>query len=363
MNSTEEPLADNWPWRWAKVGLALILSVIAFFVGLSLKPPKPLARDIVQPTITIFASQPGVSAVVTLSAYSYPATSTGTGTTGTPGPTVPGYEFDITLKVLTPRASAVTFVLLLGDFPRILSTGISGLKATGTIPAATALSGVLPVPGQDAAGHADYLAFREFRPASSAAARARRPSEPTVKIATQYSVVSRSSGSELQVAFPVVLDEKSASSPLPPAQSFPISSVLGAYQSDSADISAHPVGYYEPSLEPGNIQYRSGSGTNLADYQTLAGTTPVIRPAGAWSWPGTGDVSLLAQDALTADIDQSHLFWDGVAWGVAGAGGITFVIELVSASREEKKARAEKRRRLAGSSGADAAETVAGQRR
>lgn len=345
--------------------------MIAFFIGLSLKPPKPLARDIVQPTITIFASQPNVSAVVTLSAYPYPAStgtasagtaSTGTGTSGAPAPPVPGYEFDITLKVLAPRASAVTFVLLLGDFPRILSTGISGLKPTATIPPASALSGVLPVPGQDAADHADYVAFREFLPALSAAARARPPSEPTVKIATQYSVVSRSSGSELQVAFPVVLDEKAASSPLPPAQSFPISSVLGAYQDDSADVSGYPVGYYEPGLEPGNVQYRPGSGTNLADDQPLAGTTPVIRPAGAWSWPGTGDVSLLAQDALTADLNQTHLFWDGVAWGVAGAAGITFVIELVSASREEKKARADKRRRLASSSGADAAESVAGLR-
>jgi hypothetical protein len=219
------------------------------------------------------------------------------------------------------------------------------------------------VPGQNSLGHADFVAFREFVPRSSSAARGRRLSEPTVKIATRYSVVSRSSGSELQVAFPVVLDEKTASSsPLPPAESFPISSLLGAYQNATADISGNPAGYYEPSLEPGDIQYRAGSGTNLADYQTLAGTTPVIRPAGAWSWPGTGDVSLLAQDALTADIDQEHLFWDGVAWGVAGAAGITFVLELVSASREEKKARAERRRMLAASADADGAGSVVGQR-
>jgi hypothetical protein len=348
------------------VGLALILSAIALEVGLSLKPPRPLARDIVQPSVTIFASEPDVSAVVTMSAYPYPAStgtaSSGTGTSRTPAPDVPGYELDITLKVLTPRTSAVTFVLVLGDFPRILSTGISGLRATLTIPAASALSGLLPVPGQDALGHADFVAFREFAPPSSRAARTRRLSEPTVKIATQYSVVSRSSGSELQVAFPVVLDEKAVSSPLPPAQSFPLTSLLGAYQNDPAAISSHPAGYYEPSLEPGDIQYRPGSGTNLADYQTLAGTTPVIRPAGAWSWPGTGDVSLLAQDALTADVDQEHLFWDGVAWGVAGAAGITFVLELVSASREEKKARADRRRRLAASAGADATGSVVGQR-
>jgi hypothetical protein len=281
--------------------------------------------------------------------------STGTGANVTPAPPAPGYELDIALKVLSPRTSPVTFVLLLGDFPRILSTAFTGLKAVATIPAANALSGVLPVPGQDAAGHSDYLAFREFVPPPSAAARARRPSEPTVKIATQFSVVSRSSGSELQVAFPVVLDVKTASSPLPPAQSFPITSLLGAYQNQSADLSGSPVGYYEPSLEPGDIQYRPGSGANLTDYQTLAGTTPVIRPAGAWSWAGTGDVSLLAQDALTADIDQEHLFWDGVAWGVAGAGGIAFVLELVSAIREEKKGRAGRQPRLAGSAGADAA--------
>jgi hypothetical protein len=290
-----------------------------------------------------------VSAVVAMSAFPYPGStatpSTGTGTNGTPAPSAPGYELDITLEVLTPqvltpRASGVWFVLVLGDFPRIYSTGISGLTASPEVPLPTALTEVLPVPGQDAAGYADYVAFREFLPPPPAAAPARRPSEPTVKIATLYSLVSRSSGSELQVAFPVVLDEKSAASP-PLRQSFALSSLLGGYQNWSAAVSGGvPADYYEPSPEAGDNQYRPSHGTNLADYQTLAGTTPVIRPAAAWSWAGTSDVSLLAQDALTADVDQEHLFWDGVAWGVVGAGGIAAVLEFVSALQGELARRA-----------------------
>jgi hypothetical protein len=147
----------------------------------------------------------------------------------------------------------------------------------------------------------------------------------------------------LQVAFPVVLDEKSASLP-PPRQSFALSKLLGGYQNWSAAITGGvPAGYYVPSLESGDNQYRPGNGTNLADYQTLAGTTPVIRPAGAWSWAGISDVSLLAQDALTADVDQEHLFWDGVAWGVVGAGGIAAVLEFVSALQGELARRARER--------------------
>jgi hypothetical protein len=320
----------------------------AVVVGLWLKPSKPLARDIVQPTITIFASQPDVSAVVAMSAKAnrpaVTATASAATTCSTTTPPGPGYELDIALKVLTPRTSVVRFVLLLGDFPRIFSTMVSGLTASAAGQPATALSEVLPVPGQDAQGYADYLAFGKFVPPLTAAARAKRPSEPTVRIMTQYSVVSRSSGSELQVAFPIVLDEKVASSPLPPAQSFPITTLLGAYHLPT-DLSGEGGLYYEPSLEPGDIEYRPGSGTNLADYQTLAGTGPVIRPAGAWSWAGLSDVSLLAQDVLTADIDQEHLFWDGVAWGVVGAAGIAFVLELVSAIQEEKKKTRVRKRR------------------
>ena len=351
VDGTEGGSGRRWQSRWAKALLAAGLTLLAVGIGIRLKPPKPLARDLVQPTITIFASQPGVSAVVAMSAFPYPGStatpSTGTGTNGTPAPSAPGYELDITLKVLspqvlTPRASGVWFMLVLGDFPRIYSTGISGLTASPEVPPPSALSEVLPVPGQDAAGYADYVAFREFLPPPPAAAPTRRPSEPTVKIATLYSLVSRSSGSELQVAFPVVLDEKSASSP-PPRHSFQLSSLLGGYQNWSAAIAGVPAGYYEPSLEAGDNQYRPGDGTNLADYQTLAGTTPVIRPAGAWSWAGISDVSVLTQDALTADVDQEHLFWDGVAWGVVGAGGIAAVLEFVSALQGELARRARAR--------------------
>jgi hypothetical protein len=346
----------RWLLRWAKAGLAVVLTGLAIGVGFKFKPAKPLAKDIVQPTITIYASQPGISAVVTLSAYPYPASagtspasaatgsttapSTVTGTSGPPSAPVPGSVFQIGLKVLSPRKKAVTFVFLLSDFPRILSPGITGLKALSVAPA-TAASAALPVPVQDAAGHADDLAFRTFvPPPSGVIARIRRPSEPTVKVATQYSVVSRSSGSELQVAFPVVQDEKPGP-PLPPTIS--VGSLLGAYQSPSAQLSGYPVSYYEPNLEAGDIQYRPASGTNLADYQTLAGTTPVIRPAGAWSWAGISDVSLLAQNALTADVGQEHLFWDGVAWGVAGAAGIAAVLEIVAAIQGETKPRTAER--------------------
>lgn len=374
MNSIEDPPERHWPSRWAKALLAAVLSVLAIAFGVALKPPKPLARDIVQPTITIFASQPDVSAVVTMNAYPYPAStgtastgtaSTGTATSGTPARPVPGYELDIALKVLSPRTSEVTFLLLLSDFPQVLSTGITGLRAASTIQPETALSAALPVPAQDAVGHADFVALRNFVPPSSArVARTKRPSEPTIKIATQYSVVSRSSGSELQVAFPLVLDEKSGSSFPPTRSPILISSLLEAYQNRPADLSAYPVGYYEPNLEPGDFQYRPSSGTNLADYQALAGTSPVIRPAGAWSWAGIGEVSLLAQDALTADLDQEHLFWDGVAWGVAGAGGIAAVLELVSAVQGERDERAKKRLKSAGQPGANSAAvagTAAGQ--
>ena len=355
MDGTEHlPAERHWLSRWAKALLATILAGLAIGVGIALKPAKPLARDIVQPTITIFASEPDVSAVVTMSAYPYPATpgpsatgtsSTGTGTNGTPATPLPGYEFDIGLKVLSPRTSGVTFLLLLGDFPQVLSPGVIGLESALTIPAPSAVSAVLPVPTQDAAGHADFVAFRDFVPAKSAAARAKRPSVPTVKIATQYSVVSRGSGPELQVAFPLVLDEKPGPTLLP-TQSISVGSLLGAYR--PTNLSGEPVGYYEPILQSGNTQYHPDSGTNLADYQTLAGTAPVIRPAGAWSWAGISDVSLLAQDALTADVDQEHLFWDGVAWGVAGAGVIAAVIEGVTAFQERQTRRARKRARTRG---------------
>jgi hypothetical protein len=376
MADTDDQAAENhgpsgwgkalryWFGRCVKAGLAVVLTVLAVVFGFKLNPPKPLAKDIVQPTVTIYASQPDVSAVVTLSAYPYRArkrtarrgtastgtasagtASAGTGRSATSAPPKPGYEFDITIKVLSPRTSTVTFVLLLSDFPRILSPGITGLKALSALPA-TAASEELPVPTQDARGHADDLAIRTFVPSPSGAlARTKRPSEPTVMIATKYSVVSRSSGSELQVAFPVVQDEKPGP-PLPPSIS--IASLLGAYEQPSAYLSGSPVSYYEPNVEAGDIQYRPANGTNLADYQTLAGTTPVIRPAGAWSWAGISDVSLIAQNALTADVDQEHLFWDGVAWGVAGAGGIAAVLEIVSAIQGPEEARTRKRRRRAG---------------
>jgi len=344
----------HWLSRWARALLATVLSLLAVAVGYWLKPSKPLATDITQPTVTIFASQPGVAAVVTMSAYPVSAALSDAARSASGLPATAHYEFQLSLRVVSAQAGPVTFVVLLSDFPHVLNRGLYRLRpappagtapAAGTTPAAGILGAELPVPAQDALGHSDYLAVRTFLPLSATAVK-RRLSEPTVKIATMYSMVSRSAGAELQVAFPLVQDEKPAPVlSLPPGQAVSASEILAAYRSPPSV----PGNYYEPDLEPGTTQYHGGSALNLTDYQTLAGTPPLIRPRGAWSWAAVSDVAILSQDALTADVAQDHLFWAGVAWGVAAAGVIAAVLELVSAAQEQGSARQERRaqRRLA----------------
>jgi hypothetical protein len=329
----------SWRSRWIRALLAVGLTAVAIVIGFRLSPGKPLARDLTQPTIFIFASHPDVSAIVTMSSNPYaPASRAAASPSATGSSPRSGWQFQLTLKVLSPQRSPVTFLVLLSDFPRLLaSNGVMPLKSASTPPPASALAQPLTAPALDAVGRADFLAVDTFHPAPSAALLERRPSEPTVKIVTQYSVVSRSSGAELQVAFPLVEDEKPAPVPdLPPTQPVPVSELLAGYQ----PVPSRPGrDCYEPDLEPGNMQFRPAVGVNLADYQTLAGTPPVSRAQGDWSWAGTGDISLLSQDALTADVAQQHLFWAGVAWGVAGAGFIAAVLELVSASQKQLAAR------------------------
>jgi hypothetical protein len=323
--------------RYAKFFVAALITAGTVVIGHHELPGSPLTRDLVQPTITVFASRPGVTAVVGMSASSYVPVPAGLGDTAT----VRGYTFNITLKVVRPAATPVTFALVLTDFPRITDVGVAALAAAS--PSAI-LEPPLGTPSvnvpRSTRGRAEYVATTAFRPVAGAFGRQRPVREPIVQVTTVQPVVSAISGPELQVTYPLV-QAGAYEQQVPATEPIPGSAIAPGYEAPPGQQLAN---YYQPDLEAGDTQFHVNGHVNLADYATLAGDPPSVKPKGLWSWTAISDVSLLAQDALTADVAQEHLFWAGVILGVAAASGIAALVELTSAIQATRKAR---RQRLA----------------
>jgi hypothetical protein len=316
--------------RFAKFLVAAVVTALTFGIGHHELPTKPLAKDLVQPTITVFASRPGVTATVGMSASSFVRVPAAPGDPAS----VTGYAFNLTLKIAHPPLAPVKFLVVLSDFPAVTAVGVTPLSPLAPIalPAAQIAGGV-PNPAGDALGRSDYLATPTYQPAG-AAITGLPGAEPTVHVTTLLPVVSALSGPELQVTYPFV-QAGTLSQTAPAGTAWPAAEILARYQV----LPAPPTGkYYEPDLDPGDTLYHVNGHLNLADFATLAGDPPTVKPRGLWSWTAVSDVSLLAQDALTADVDQEHLFWAGVILGVAAASGIAAVIELTSAIQETRKA-------------------------
>jgi len=324
--------------RYAKFIVAALVTAATVAVGHHELPSSPLTKDLVQPTITVFASQPDVTAIVGMSASSYVPVPAAVGQSAT----VSGYAFNITLRVVHPLATRVSFVLVLSDFPRMSDVDTAPLtqQPSSILQAPSGqLSVNVPNPAGNSGGRKDFLAMTAFRPGAATAAGLRPALEPVVHVTTLRPVVSAVSGPELEVTYPLV-QAGAFEQEVPATEPIPGSAIVPGNEVPSALRLAN---YYQPALEAGDTQFHVNGHVNLADYSTLAGDPPTVKPKELWSWTAISDVSVLAQDALTADVAQEHLFWAGVILGVAAASGIAALVELTSAVQATRKARRERR--------------------
>jgi len=296
--------------RWWRVGLILLPTILTLIVAVGIKPRDLTHTANFQPTITILASQPGVSATVSMVAKEKGAA---------PAESASTYELALDLRVLNPATTRdLEFVVQLSDFPR--AVGLAPLLPSTTFRSSGAPVGdglSLPTPQLDGDDRADYVAVRILRPGAHQA---------VFQFYTTRPVVAVPVGSDLQITFPLVQDEVAAPAPVA-STALPVAarSYFGPYASLPVAL---PGNLYQPALEPGTTQYRANGQESLPEYQTLAGDQPSIKPGDIWAWSGVGDVSLLAQNVLAANVEQSHLFWSGAMFGVAAAGGIATLVEL-----------------------------------
>ena len=63
----------------------------------------------------------------------------------------------------------------------------------------------------------------------------------------------------------------------------------------------------------------------------VPGRDSPIQLGSQWYWDGINDVTALAANISAQDTDQKHLFYSGVAFGVAAGAMISLVLELIPA--------------------------------
>lgn len=311
--STQADRLERAGWRLrAKFAGTLVLALVTAGIGFWLLPSAPLTQNIVQPTITIAASQPDLTIAVSMTA---------SGDTTSSAPPA-RQHFWLALKLISPISGPVTFVVRMQSvrYVDVASTPhLTQLTPAGV--AAPAASATQPWRQHD------YLAMFSFFPSASAAAAAASPPE-SLRIATLRPIVSAVAGADLQISFPLITTELPGPAGVSSALSeYSSGQLLGGY----VNPPAVPGHLYPPRLQMGITKFdAAGAGADLADFQTLAGDPPTATPNQRWTWTGLDSVSMLAQNVIAADSAQQGLFWSGTLLGVAAASGVACALELLA---------------------------------
>jgi len=126
----------------------------------------------------------------------------------------------------------------------------------------------------------------------------------------------------LRVAFPKIVDEV-------PGINIPADRTAQALYGGAATPPSFQSTAHEPTLLPGMSTFVSGSRSvpPLAGFEVLSGDPPTTLLGSRWAWNGINGATVLAADVTAEDNAQVHLFWAGLALGVAGGALITAVLE------------------------------------
>jgi hypothetical protein len=285
--------------HWARVILILCLVLGPGLYGWLSRPLAQEAPNLVGPKIVVLADKQNVAAVVNMTL------SVG-----------PGHSSTLQLSILpaTTISPPVTLTVELDNFP----SGTMGISGTQqqlpkiSPPAANSALGSSPQAAPlSPRGYADYVVNGTITGQQTPA---------LITIMTKSQPVGEvRNGAQLRVEFPELVGETPGTTGTP----IPLQDLYsGGLQASFA--SGDPL-----VLEAGTTTFTS-QGTNLSEYQFLAGDSPV-QLNNQWSWAGINDVTALAADVATQDAAQNQLFYSGIALGVAAGAVITLFLELIPA--------------------------------
>ena len=293
--------------HWVRVVLVLCLVLGPGLYGWLSRPLAQEAPDLVGPKIVVLADQRDLAAVADLTL------SVG-----------PGHSSELQLSILAATAITrlVTLTVELDNFP----SGTTGTAGTPQQlppiqpPAANSAVASLPQAApRSPRGYADYVVNGTITGQLTPA---------VITIMTKNQPVGEvREGTQLRVEFPELVGETpgTADTPIP-------------FQSLYSGVQA-PAGSGSPLvLQAGTATFTS-QGTNLSEYQFLAGDSPV-QLNNQWSWDGINDVTALAANVAGQDAAQNQLFYSGIALGVAAGAVITLLLELIPADPVEPASRA-----------------------
>lgn len=306
-----------------RVAVVSVLTAAAAAFGWWLRPSAQEAPTVVGPSIAVYASSPGVSADVTM-----------TLTIGQDHNSRSNV-LNVQISVLSALKSPVTLVAVLSNVPQLAALSDTSLSP---IPGSFAATEVQPQKGL-----ASYAAVGQVAPLA-AAGRARAPSlNFTVQAAAPIGEAMR--GSQLRVAFPAVIGEV-------PGDYTPSGFSSQALFPGRQQVLDLPSVMYQPVLQAATSKF-SNEFVKLSGYQILAGDPPALLGS-EWTWNGVNTATVLAASVAGQDTEQQHLFWSGIILGVAGAGFITAMMELLTALKTPGAAR----KRRAGSAAPPAGENA-----
>jgi hypothetical protein len=238
------------------------------------------------------------------------------------------------LLTITPTESngPVTLTVTFNNFP----AEIGGTKLNSlNVPLATAASAaaessptaaVQPRAGKN---YADYWVQRTYPAAGSTTP------PPVITITTPRPLGESDNGTQLRVAFPKIVDEV-------PGINIPADRTAQALYGGAATPPSFQSTAHEPTLLPGMSTFVSGSRSALplAGFQVLSGDPPTTLLGSKWAWNGINGATVLAANVAAEDNAQVHLFWAGLALGVAGSALITAVLEGLTVLGRKDPARA-----------------------
>jgi hypothetical protein len=284
--------------HWARVILILCLVLGPGLYGWLSRPLAQEAPNLVGPKIVVLADKQNVAAVVNMTL------SVG-----------PGHSSTLQLAILpaTTITPPVTLTVELDNFP----SGTMGTSGTQqqlpeiSPPAANSALASLPQAAPlSPRGYADYVV-------NDTITGQQRPALITIMTKRQPVGEARN-GAQLRVELPELVGETPGTTGTP----IPLQDLYSGAQASFA--SGDPL-----VLQAGTTTFTS-QGTNLSEYQFLAGDSPV-QLNNQWSWDGINDVTALAANVATQDAAQNQLFYSGIALGVAAGAVITLFLELIPA--------------------------------
>ncbi len=202
--------------------------------------------------------------------------------------------------------------------------------------------GERPVLGGDPSGREPFLALLTIYPdVYQGFSYSSFDQTAGIDVITSKPMVSNEKGPDIQLSYPLI-EAQNLTVGTTPTTSAPLLSASACHAlayAKSLPFGTPPV-LHEPILQAGETEFFAPSGLKLTDFQAIVGDPGVIRPAGTWSWSGLDNVSLLAQNVLTEDSAQTHLFLAGVILAVAAAALVASAVEAVSAIEDARERRA-----------------------